>query len=148
MTSIQCASTSTSPAAGGRNTSRARAQAGFSLMEIMVVVAIMGLLSSMVAIKVSSQSRKARCNAAKGEIGTIGNAIEAYHLDTGRYPQSLAGLTADDGIGNWGGPYLRKAKEVPVDPWATPYTYELEAGGSDYRVCAKGDEEYCSEVCG
>jgi len=113
---------------------RRRAQAsGFTLIEIMVVVVILGILAAMVLPKVVQRTSDAKKNAAKSDISTIVSQLEQFFLDTGRYPTTEEGLPAlltapssegTDGattLSGWKGPYLNK---LPKDPWGNDYVYE------------------------
>ena len=110
--------------------SRARAQTrpGFTLIEILVVIAVISLLAALVAPNVFRHVGTAKDASAKTQIEMLGAALDAYRLDNGRYPTTAQGLealweepTAEPRPSNWRGPYLRK--EVPADPWGSPYLY-------------------------
>lgn len=99
---------------------------GFTLVEIMVVVGIIGLLAAVVVPNLMGQDYRARVVMVKSDFGKITQSIELYRLGVGRYPQSLEQLwQRPDGVKGWAGPYL---KEPPKDPWQSPYL--LEKGGS------------------
>ena len=99
--------------------------AGFTLIEMMVVMVIIGLLMALVGPRFIRQSEKAKVGAARAQIELLGTALDTFRLDVGRYPTTQEGLgslrqkpfSAD----RWDGPYLKK--EVPLDPWGRPYTY-------------------------
>ncbi|MDP1633279.1 MAG: type II secretion system major pseudopilin GspG [Gallionellaceae bacterium] len=101
---------------------------GFTLIEVMVVILIIGVLAALVVPKVMSRPDEARITAAKSDIATVGQALNLYKLDNGRYPtteQGLAALVKKPTISpipeNWKGDgYLDR---VPKDPWGTPYQY-------------------------
>lgn len=99
--------------------------AGFTLIEILLVVIIIGILVSLVAPRLASRSEEARKQAAKADIeGGISLALDLYEVDNGRYPAKLEDLNAKPSdAGNWKGPYLKKG--LPKDPWGTPYTYKM-----------------------
>src|SRR6266436_3481625 len=103
---------------------RARSR-GFTLLELLVVMVIIGLLAGFVAPRYFSQVGKSRVKAAKAQIDALDKAIEQFRLDVGRLPSSEEGLAAlnaaPQGIANWEGPYLKK--DVPQDPWGHPYLY-------------------------
>src|SRR5512145_2943783 len=105
---------------------RATGQAGFTLVELLVVLAILVLLASLVAPRVIGYLGSSRTKAAKVQIQSLSTALELYKVDTGRYPTTSEGLralvAAPPGVTSWNGPYLTK-KEVPTDPWGRPYTY-------------------------
>jgi len=113
--------------ASRRHVSRRRA--GFTLIEILVVIAVISILAALVAPNVFRHVGTAKDAAAKSQMEMIGAALDAYRLDNGRYPSTDQGLealwaapTVEPRPLNWRGPYLRKA--VPQDPWGNPYAYE------------------------
>jgi len=125
--------TTTINPAEARRTLRGRAaardgQRGFTLIEIMVVIAILGILAALIVPKIMSRPDEARRVAAKQDIGSIMQAMNLYRLDNGRYPTQDQGLhalvekpTTDPLPGNWkDGGYLER---LPVDPWGNPYQY-------------------------
>lgn len=100
---------------------------GFTLIEILLVVIIIGILVSLVAPRLAGRSEEARKQAAKADIdGGIALALDLYEVDSGRYPAKLDDLVtkpSDAEAANWKGPYLKKG--MPKDPWGNPYTYRL-----------------------
>jgi general secretion pathway protein G len=113
---------------------------GFTLMELLVVIAVIGVLATLVAPSIFQHVGAAKDATARSQIEMLGAALDAYRLDNGRYPSSRQGLDAvwnapstDPRPSNWRGPYLRKA--VPLDPWGHPYLYKSPAeqsrGGFD-----------------
>jgi len=99
---------------------RAALQRGFSLIEIMVVVVIMGVLAALVVPNVMDRPDQARVVAAKQDIGAIMQALKLYRLDHGRYPTTDQGLSALVGGQDKGTAYMDR---MPNDPWNTPYQY-------------------------
>lgn len=93
----------------------AQAKAGFTLIEILLVVVIIGMLATVVTISVPRQLEKARVNKAKADIQGIGVAIQSYNMEVGRYPANLDALTSGDE------PFLEKG--IPKDPWGGEYAY-------------------------
>jgi general secretion pathway protein G len=117
-------------------------QSGFTLLEILVVIAILGLLIGLVAPAALRQLGGARVSVAKQSIERIGSVLDMYKLDLGTYPDGEQGLRAlverPAGLDGWNGPYLKGG--VPVDPWNHPYTYRNPSprGGHDYDLCSAG----------
>ncbi len=105
-----------------------RAQAGFSLAELMVVIVIIGLLISVVAPNVMRQLGKGQTGRVKIDVTTLESAIESYQIDNaGRFPESLDALIQPDENGN---AYL-KADTLPLDPWKNEYQYEMPQPGQN-----------------
>jgi len=104
---------------------------GFTLLELLVVIVIIGLLAGYVAPRYFAQVGKSEVQAARAQIDALDKALDQYRLDTRRYPSTEQGLQAlverPAGEAHWNGPYLRKA--VPSDPWGNPYVYR-NAGDS------------------
>ena len=127
-----------------RSTSDQRDEAGFTLLEVLVVIAILGLLIGLVAPNVLQRLGGARVNVAQQQIsGGIGADLDIYKLDVGIYPNTEQGLQAliekpSDAVG-WSGPYIKGGK-VPLDPWNHPYTYREPStrAGHDYDLCSAG----------
>ena len=102
--------------------------AGFTLIEILVVMAIIGMLAVMVAPRIFNQQAGAQRDAALSQISALEAALDTYRLDVGQYPDSLEGLVENDsGRAAWNGPYLRR--EVPLDPWGNEYVYDSDGRG-------------------
>ena len=102
--------------------------AGFTLIEILVVMAIIGMLAVMVAPNIFNQQAGAQRDAALSQISSLEAALDTYRLDVGQYPDSLEGLVENDsGRAAWNGPYLRR--EVPLDPWGNEYVYDSDGRG-------------------
>jgi len=105
-----------------------RPAAGFTLIEILVVMAIISMLAVMVAPNIFNQQGGAQRDAALSQISALEAALDTYRLDVGQYPDSLEGLVENDsGRAAWNGPYLRR--EVPLDPWGNEYVYDSEGRG-------------------
>jgi general secretion pathway protein G len=113
---------------------------GFTLIEILVVVIIIGLLAALVGPKLFGKVGIAKQSAAKAQIELFGTALDTFRLDIGRYPTAEEGLKAlrekPSGVEGWQGPYL--PKEIPVDPWGTPYVYKSPGEHGDYDLISYG----------
>ena len=100
-----------------------RRMAAFTLLELLVVVAIIGLLAGYVGPKYFGQLGKAEIKAASAQLDALEKALDQYRLDVGRYPSTEQGLNAlvtqPSGVSKWAGPYLKKG--LPLDPWDKPY---------------------------
>ncbi|WP_158746998.1 type II secretion system major pseudopilin GspG [Acidisphaera sp. L21] len=116
---------------------------GFTLLEILVVIAILGLLIGLVAPAVLRQLGGARVSVAKQSVERLGSVLDLYKLDIGSYPSTEQGLAAlarqPTGVTNWDGPYV-KGDGVPLDAWNHPYTYRnpSQRSGHDYDLCSLG----------
>ena len=115
-------------------------QAGFTLVELIVVVIIIGLLAGLVVPQFIRQEEKATAKAAKAQIELFGTALDTYRLDVGRYPTSQEGMAAlmqkPGGVDRWDGPYLRK--DLPPDPWGKPYVYKSPGDHGVYDIISYG----------
>lgn len=112
------------------------ANQGFTLIEILVVMAIIAMLAVMVAPNLFRQQAGAMRDVARSEISTLEAALDIYRLDVGAYPDSLDGLMENDSdrAASWKGPYLRRA--VPQDPWNNDYVYE--SNGREFTLASYG----------
>ena len=115
---------------------------GFTLLELLVVVVIIGLLAGFVAPRYFGQVGKSELAVAKAQIDALEKALDQYRLDTGRYPPTELGLTAlvdkPAAEPKWAGPYLRKA--VPLDPWGKPYLYKAPGEKGDFDLVSYGKD--------
>src|SRR5437762_12540468 len=109
---------------------------GFTLLELLVVVVIIGLLVGYVAPRYFGQVGKSEVSTAKAQIDALEKALDQYRIDTGRYPSSELGLNAllvrPQNEPKWNGPYLRKT--VPLDPWGKPYLYRIPGEKGDFDL--------------
>jgi len=141
--------------------SRRQKRAGFTLIELMLVIVIIATLAAIVATNLAGKSKEGKEGAAKAQIASFEEALDFFEADCGRYPTSAEGLealrTAPSGVKGWKGPYMKK--EIPVDPFGTPYkyvspgthgaagssantaSYDLSSNGAD---CQEGTED---DIC-
>ena len=132
--------------------SRQTVNGGFTLIEILVVIVIVGLLASIVAPNIMGKIGGAKSKTARIQVEDLSAAVDLYFLDVGNYPSTDQGLdaliTAPEGIDRWDGPYLRKRK-IPADPWGHPYQYrspgeqaafELWSFGADGNAGGTGED--------
>lgn len=115
---------------------------GFTLLELLVVVVIIGLLASYVGPKYFSQIGKSEKTVARSQIEAFERALDNFRLDVGRYPTSDEGLNAlltrPGNAPGWNGPYLKKA--IPLDPWGHPYSYSAPGSRSDFEIISLGKD--------
>jgi general secretion pathway protein G len=122
---------------------RRTSEAGFTLLEILVVVAILGLLIGLVAPAVLRQLGSARTSIARQSIERLSSVLDMYKLDVGSYPTTEQGLQAllaqPTGVVGWNGPYL-KGEATPADVWGRPYVYcsPSTRSGREYELCSRG----------
>jgi general secretion pathway protein G len=119
---------------------------GFTLIEILVVITVIGLLAALVGPRILGRVSEAKSATAKAQLEMLGVALDNYRLDNGSYPTTEQGLAAlqekptrDPAPLNWRGPYLKRA--IPADPWGRPYLYrspgEHDPGGNDLSSLGK-----------
>jgi len=115
---------------------------GFTLLELLVVMVIIGLLASYVGPKYFGQIGKSEIKTVRAQIDAFGKALDQYRLDTGHYPPTDLGLNAlvvrPGSEPKWAGPYLAKA--VPADPWGRPYQYKAPGEHGDYDLLSFGKD--------
>ncbi len=118
---------------------------GFTLLEVLVVIAILGLLIGLVAPAVLRQLGGAKVNVAKQSVSQLGTVLDMYKLDAGSYPTTSEGLSAlvsaPPGAGNWNGPYVQGGK-LPTDPWGHAFGYRAPSTrpGHEYDLCSPGPD--------
>ncbi|NNF24154.1 MAG: type II secretion system major pseudopilin GspG [Rhodobacteraceae bacterium] len=114
-------------------------QAGFTLMELLVVLVIVGLLAAFVGPILYQRISPAKQTAARAQIEGFTTALDTYLIDVGQYPTTEQGLTAlrrNPGAGGWNGPYLRK--EIPADPWGNLYVYRAPGRSGGFEIVSFG----------
>jgi len=122
---------------------RRRGEAGFTLVEILVVITIIGLIMAIVGPRVLTYLGESKVKAAKIQIQSFGSALDLYYLDMGRYPASNDGLAAlvrrPGNAVEWNGPYL-KGGVVPSDPWGHAYVYRSPVERAPYEILSYGSD--------
>lgn len=111
---------------------------GFTMIELLIVIVILGLLASLVAPKFFSQLGTAERGIASAQMNAFETALDTYRLDLGSYPQNLEELRKSSNP-RWDGPYLPKA--IPMDPWGNPYVYIIPGeDGNPYKIMSYGSD--------
>jgi general secretion pathway protein G len=125
------------------NTSSARKDAGFTLLELLVVLAIMALLAAIVAPQVLRYLGSSRTQTARVQIQNVVGALELYRLDVGHYPTEADGLkslmVAPQTAPGWNGPYLQRQTAL-IDPWGNPYHYVVPGKHGEVDVYSLGSD--------
>jgi len=120
---------------------RSRRVRGFTLLELLVVILIIGLLTGIVAPRFLNQIGRSEVTTARAQIDAFDKALQAFRIDVGRFPTTGEGLqaltTAPGNEPRWRGPYLKDA--APLDPWGQPYRYSAPGShGKDYDIVSYG----------
>ncbi len=125
---------------GGR---QSEGQQGFTLVEMLVVITIIGLIMGLIGPRVLNYLSESKVKAAKIQLQSFGGALDLFYLDAGRFPSTAEGLTAlvqrTPGVDAWNGPYL-KGGSVPSDPWSHPYVYRSPGERSAYEIMSYGSD--------
>ena len=115
---------------------------GFTLLELLIVIVIIGLLAAYVGPRYFAQLGKSEVTAAKSQIEAFDKALNTYRLDMGRFPTSEEGLNslmrAPPNLSRWAGPYLMK--QIPLDPWGYPYIYRQPGQTKDFDIVSYGKD--------
>jgi general secretion pathway protein G len=120
-----------------------RSRSGFTLLELLVVVVIIGLLAAFVAPKYFGQIGRSRTQVARAQIESFEKALDQYRIDTGHYPDTNAGLVSlvvqPASEPNWHGSYLKKG--IPPDPWGNAYVFKSPGeNGREYEIVSYGGD--------
>lgn len=121
----------------------ARRQSGFTLLELLVVIVIIGLLAAYVGPKYFSQLGKSEVTVARAQIEAFEKSLDTFRLDVGRYPTTEEGLNAlmaapQNATAKWNGPYLKKG--IPPDPWGHAYQYRAPGSKAEYEIVSFGKD--------
>ncbi len=120
-----------------------RRDAGFTLIEVLIVLAIIGMVASLVGPRVLGYLSDSKAKAAQVQIEAFGSALDLFFLDNGRYPTASEGLQAlvkkPTSTQSWNGPYL-KSGGIPKDPWGNPYLYKVPGKTTPYVIISTGPE--------
>jgi general secretion pathway protein G len=121
---------------------RTTAEPGFTLLELLIVIVIIGLLASYVGPKYFAQLGKSERTVAKVQIEALAKALDTFRVDVGRYPSTEEGLSAlvqkPGSITGWNGPYMNK--DIPVDPWGHPYQFHSPGATTDIELISYGKD--------
>jgi general secretion pathway protein G len=114
--------------------------AGFTLMELLLVLMIIGMLAALVGPTLYQRIKPAKQSAARAQLANFSTALDAFYVDCERYPTTQEGLAVlrdrPEGAEKWNGPYLKK--EVPMDPWGHPYVYRAPGRSGGYEIVSYG----------
>jgi general secretion pathway protein G len=115
-------------------------RSGFTLMELLIVLVIIGLLAALVGPTLYQRIGPARESTARAQIENFATALDSFFVDLGRYPSTQDGLKAlrakPENADKWNGPYLKK--EIPNDPWGNPYVYRAPGRNGGYEIVSYG----------
>lgn len=127
----------------GYSRRHSNSEAGFTLIEMLVVLAIIGMISALVGPQVIKYLGRAKIDSARVEIQSLETALDLFRLDIGRYPNEQEGLASlvekPANLAPWNGPYVKK-KTTPVDPWGQPYVYRFPGKQGAYDLYSRGPD--------
>lgn len=112
-----------------------RERSGFSLIELMIAMVIIGLIASLIGPAMFGKVDSSKIKTAQAQMQLLSTALDTYRLDVGAYPETLNELLISEKV-NWDGPYFPKA--IPKDPWGNEYLYTLNRSGGSYKLLSKG----------
>ncbi len=128
---------------GGRDRRQGRRQCGFTLVELLVVLAILALIATVVTPQVMKYLGKAETDTARLQVNRLGGILDLYRIELGSYPGDDMGLTAlveqPPGVDRWNGPYVQKPEQLK-DPWGRPYQYRYPGEHGDYDLYSLGKD--------
>ena len=113
-------------------------RSGFTLVEVLLVVAILGILAGVVVGNFKNHGAKSRERATRASIASIGTQIAVFQIDMGRYPKSLDELVSDPGSSSWNGPYVMGGVAAMADAWGTPFSYKVDGG--TFKIISAGTD--------
>lgn len=114
-----------------------RVREGFTLIEVLLVVVIIGILVGVAVPKLSGRVREAQVSGTRQTIRAVGVALDVYEVDNGTYPSSLQNLLTSSGESNWNGPYIKDAR-MPKDAWGNVLQFSIQANG--YKIVSGGPD--------
>ncbi len=117
-----------------------KSQTGFSLIELLVVLVILGMIAGLVVPNIIGQTEKAKVKAAAATIQRLALAVDSYYLDNGEVPERLEQLVTDPGnVPSWTGPYVKKS--ILKDPWGEPYQFRHPSEHGEFDIVSYGPDK-------